>query len=493
MSYSNGKIYGIVSIQDIKNAIGASSGDLGTLCRSSAINKWARFKPVSYPKINAVRSSIINYYHLPIAVDLVFDSTTGLNLAQLTQFFSDPMAISDYDTYINVAYNQPTGGASSPYRLLDWSGYDHRAQPPVSFSWGDRFAVDNALACKLYIQQGGSDTDSITFTDIINELVTYQGFNTNKTYLCMSVNNPNGDPLWFFFSEETYGSRTTLGEWGVQTQNKGNFQTAITNYVNQNLTFVVFLVNDTNDNIDNNALEYGISATSMNNIKSQFKVCALSLEIINGLPTDRIERECKSSSASDITYILDMPFYAEGLGFYNYNGHDVHVIQISQLGEFFLDIPKSVYGSVEGGQVRLKMEIGNNEFVYPFTGSGDNRTEVSFQNPTTRQSYVISGWQTIRNMSKTDKGSYYRVYYFPSDNDYYFYSSNIKSTYGVPLNTNSINAYYDLNDRATGIENIDFSLYFRASSSSQEQYVSNVRLPYNIALRRGETPVPSQE
>lgn len=490
MAYSNGKIYGAVSIYDVQRAIGAISPDLGTLCRSANINKWARYKPVIYNKVNIARTRVINTFHLPITPDPSFDALTGLNLAQLAQYFSDPIAIADYDAYVEVAYNRPYGGSASPYRLVDWCEYNHIAQPPVTVMWGSRFAVDSALACKFYMMTGNSDNDSILFSDIINELVVHQGFNVNKTYLCMAAIDPYGEPLWFFFSDEAYNNGKT--QWGVQTQNKKNyFQDELDDFVGQNMTFVTFLVNDTNDNIDNDALDYGISAADMSDIRSQFKVCALSLEYINGLPTDRAERECLASSASSFTYILDQPFIAEGLGFFTYNNHDVHVIQITQLGEYYINIPKDIYGSVENGQLRMKIEIGNSHYVYPFNQGTTNRYEVDFQNPTTRQTYVVSDWQTIRNLSeKYDMGTYWRVSYPPSDTAFSFYSQAIKNAQNVPSSLDTINMYYDLDSSATGIENITFSLYFRANSASQEQLVDSQTLPYNIAYQRGETPTP---
>lgn len=56
MSHSNGIISAPVSIDDIKSVLGESSNDLGTLCKSSAINMWSKKKPVrlatAFPDIN---------------------------------------------------------------------------------------------------------------------------------------------------------------------------------------------------------------------------------------------------------------------------------------------------------------------------------------------------------------------------------------------------------------------------------------------------------
>lgn len=48
MSYSNGIITAPVSIDDIKSALGSSSNDLATLCKSSNVNIWSLMKPCDY-------------------------------------------------------------------------------------------------------------------------------------------------------------------------------------------------------------------------------------------------------------------------------------------------------------------------------------------------------------------------------------------------------------------------------------------------------------
>lgn len=47
MSYNNRKITGAVSIRDVQQALNESSQDLRTLCTSSKINPWARYKPIA--------------------------------------------------------------------------------------------------------------------------------------------------------------------------------------------------------------------------------------------------------------------------------------------------------------------------------------------------------------------------------------------------------------------------------------------------------------
>ena len=43
----NGIISAPVSIDDVKQALGESSNDLATLCKSENINIWSKYKPIS--------------------------------------------------------------------------------------------------------------------------------------------------------------------------------------------------------------------------------------------------------------------------------------------------------------------------------------------------------------------------------------------------------------------------------------------------------------
>jgi hypothetical protein len=52
---SNGIISAPVSIDDVKTVLGVASNDLATLCKSSNINMWARFKPINYNWVAPLR------------------------------------------------------------------------------------------------------------------------------------------------------------------------------------------------------------------------------------------------------------------------------------------------------------------------------------------------------------------------------------------------------------------------------------------------------
>lgn len=117
MSISNGIIVAPVSIDDVRSALGEASTDLGTLCKSSKINMFAKYKPIRHTAIG----------------ELTIDGYTrhGLvyNLGTKT-----------------ITYNKPTGGDASPYRLTDFIGYNHREKSPSIDDMGLATVVDMAVS-----------------------------------------------------------------------------------------------------------------------------------------------------------------------------------------------------------------------------------------------------------------------------------------------------------------------------------------------------------
>lgn len=101
----------------VANTIRVGSNDTGTLCSSSNINKWSKWKPVSYA------------------------TPTSLTLEQLTStnFGLNVTSNTDLDNPKEWSYVKPTGGALSPYRLGDFRGYNHSAKP---FLWIDDYVWD---------------------------------------------------------------------------------------------------------------------------------------------------------------------------------------------------------------------------------------------------------------------------------------------------------------------------------------------------------------
>lgn len=176
MGYNNGLVTAAVSIRDVQQAIGASSPDLGTLCKHANINKWAKFKPFRCNKAGII--PIVDSSGFPTKQTAVgshyrylIESNCGLYInyrnysmnACLQKVISMMNAGNDDDIW---AYQNPTGGSSQPYRLVDFCGYNHQALP---FLWQSnllnkkipyRGSQDNNKAFNFNIDIYDSDNES---------------------------------------------------------------------------------------------------------------------------------------------------------------------------------------------------------------------------------------------------------------------------------------------------------------------------------------------
>lgn len=131
MSYSNGIITAPVSIDDVKAALGESSNDLATLCKSSNINMWNRRKPVGYPAIftsqdgdwykgNSVSDDYVNGIECCGIRKSVYDDVTTFSIVG-NNFSTRHFQLNNTQV---LSYVPPKGGENSPYRLGDFRFYD---------------------------------------------------------------------------------------------------------------------------------------------------------------------------------------------------------------------------------------------------------------------------------------------------------------------------------------------------------------------------------
>jgi hypothetical protein len=130
-SATSGYVDGDIGVDeaDVGIVLGNSSRDTGTLCKASNINKWAKRKPVSFPnqlyKLTDEQLKGINY-GLSVPTP-----NTLLNL----QTLYDNLSGADGESNLDAAYSytKPSGVTlTSPYRLLDFEGYYHGAEAPIS-------------------------------------------------------------------------------------------------------------------------------------------------------------------------------------------------------------------------------------------------------------------------------------------------------------------------------------------------------------------------
>lgn len=173
MGYSNGKITAPVGIGDIQNAIGVSGGgNIGTLCKSSNINMWAKYKPVQNNKADTTDEwDFTNNKWKSTATwwkGLSNSNIGGITPKEITTTLTEAhmqTVIGYYNGTTNGwVYDKPQGGVNQPYRYTDFADYNHRAAPPIQgIVYPEKTKNDGKLKVSgMYSPQG---YDNITLSD----------------------------------------------------------------------------------------------------------------------------------------------------------------------------------------------------------------------------------------------------------------------------------------------------------------------------------------
>ena len=235
MSYNSetGIISAPVSIDDVKQALGESSNDLATLCKSENINIWSKYKPISckgefkeYPireDSDEIVTSSYSKYTCVVRCGMNIPMDTYKNLRN--NYGGEGFAINGcYNFYIDNVYGRvggihggtstsvsgkhfPKGGANSPYRLGDFRNYNSKA---ISNMFQSSLPQYNTVEvyysstpkfnCVLYKNAGVDDNTNVTMEDIITDLYLAWSFwiqicydspynNTDKIYKNYYVGN----------------------------------------------------------------------------------------------------------------------------------------------------------------------------------------------------------------------------------------------------------------------------------------------------------------
>ena len=158
MALANNKITAPVSVDDVKSLLGESSNDLATLCKSSKINVWAKYKPTVYPS--------------PFPDDWYKskDGNYGLNITVDNRVSSWSALVAEYSKanngYSNI-YKRPSGGATSPYRLGDFRGYNHKAKPEISdYLAATNYLEDSQISLSVAYNVVTADGDQVSYNAI---------------------------------------------------------------------------------------------------------------------------------------------------------------------------------------------------------------------------------------------------------------------------------------------------------------------------------------
>lgn len=205
MSYNseNGIISAPVSIDDVKRALGESSNDLATLCKSENINIWSKYKPISckgefkeYPireDSDEIVTSSYSKYTCVVRCGMNIPMDTYKNLRN--NYGGEGFAINGcYNLYVDNIYGNnggisadtttmvsgkhfPKGGANSPYRLSDFRNYNSKAKDnrcltslPQYNTVEVYYSSTPKFNCVLYMDTNVDNNTNLTMDDIITDL-----------------------------------------------------------------------------------------------------------------------------------------------------------------------------------------------------------------------------------------------------------------------------------------------------------------------------------
>lgn len=197
-----GLISAPVSIDDVKQAFGESSGDLATLCNNDGINPWSRYKPIAYsqpftdiPPVREDRTiNVTSYYGAPCIVrcgmlvpEIKYDVNNLSAIFDIAERFEvDNMwgnLLTPSDTY-NVYHLH--GGSSEPYRLGDFRDYCTNASKSFAINIPKKtihkiYNIERTMSVVLYKDMSGDAVSrSVHLEDMIQNLYEYWSL-----YLCV--------------------------------------------------------------------------------------------------------------------------------------------------------------------------------------------------------------------------------------------------------------------------------------------------------------------
>lgn len=128
----------------VAQTIQENSSDVGTLCKSTKINKWSKWKPIRLNKVSGI---------------------TGSDLASVNYGIVPALTSSNYTNIAGAkwTYLHPRGGGNpynEPYRLGDFRNYDHNALPVISYTMVGIVANRTFLSAKTIMCEvnPGGDT-----------------------------------------------------------------------------------------------------------------------------------------------------------------------------------------------------------------------------------------------------------------------------------------------------------------------------------------------
>ena len=203
----SGIISAPVSIDDVKRALGESSNDLATLCKSENINIWSKYKPISckgefkeYPIREDSEEKVTSSYNkytcvVRCGMNIPMDTYKNLRYNYGGEGFAieacgelhkdnvygvsgiDKDASTNSHTVYTSGKHFPKGGTNSPYRLGDFRNYNAEAIRTAYLTSFPQFHTIEVyysstpkFNCVLYMNTHMDNNTNLTMDDIITDL-----------------------------------------------------------------------------------------------------------------------------------------------------------------------------------------------------------------------------------------------------------------------------------------------------------------------------------
>jgi hypothetical protein len=140
MANNNVIITAPVSMYDVQQVLGESSTDLATLCKSSNINKWAKYKPIKHSSPALLQSPIteevtehtklddVNRLCCGMSVPMILESTAKTLCGTMCDFANEYFGTPTHFTKNYDMFDKVSGLKFK--RLTDFKDYYHRAECP---------------------------------------------------------------------------------------------------------------------------------------------------------------------------------------------------------------------------------------------------------------------------------------------------------------------------------------------------------------------------
>lgn len=187
-----------IDTTDIAAALGVSCDDVGTLCASDKINKWAKFKPIRYNQWRELEL----WQREGMPSDAADNIHFGIKINGPVNGILDSNIVAIHDT--TFEYLQPRGGAEEPYRMTDFDSYKHNAyaNPGASFqidakggrleaNYDDEEDQTGSLR-NIVVQYDDTNIYGIDFTEMYKDNAETITNALARSYPCILVTDKNG-------------------------------------------------------------------------------------------------------------------------------------------------------------------------------------------------------------------------------------------------------------------------------------------------------------